>query len=47
MSKSNEKPKRNKPKILTKYNQFVVSRLKATPFWIREGTTDEGDSETT
>ncbi|ADO55774.1 hypothetical protein [Paenibacillus polymyxa] len=40
ISKNNEKPKRNKPKILTKYDQFIVSRLKAIPVWVREGTTD-------
>ncbi|WP_348621581.1 transposase [Paenibacillus polymyxa] len=41
MSKNNNNPKRNKPKILTKYDQFVVPRLKDIPVWVREGATDE------
>ncbi|MFC7558026.1 hypothetical protein ACFQ5D_04305 [Paenibacillus farraposensis] len=36
MSKNNEKPKRIKPKILTKYDQFVVPRLRDIPVWVRE-----------
>lgn len=41
MDKNDDKPKRNKPKILTKYDQFVVPRLRDIPAWVREGATDE------
>jgi DNA-binding NarL/FixJ family response regulator len=41
MSKNDEKPKKNKPKILTKYDQFVVPRLRDIPVWVREGLTDD------
>lgn len=41
MGKNDVTPKRNKPKILTKYEQFVVPRLKDIPIWVREGLTDE------
>ncbi|MGF7050101.1 transposase [Paenibacillus sp. DS2015] len=32
---------KNKPKIMTKYDQFVIPRLKDIPVWVREGVTDE------
>ncbi|NHN34697.1 transposase [Paenibacillus agricola] len=41
MSKNDEKLKKNKPKILTKYDQFVVPRLRDIPVWVREGLTDD------
>ncbi|NHN29642.1 transposase [Paenibacillus agricola] len=41
MSKNDDKPKKNKPKILTKYDQFVVPRLRDIPVWVREGLTDD------
>jgi DNA-binding NarL/FixJ family response regulator len=41
MSKNDEKSKKNKQKILTQYDQFVVPRLRDIPVWIHEGATDE------
>lgn len=32
---------KNKPKILTKYDQFVIPLLKDIPVWVRGGVTDE------
>jgi hypothetical protein len=41
MSNSNEKPKKHKPNILTKYELNVIPRLKDVAVWVREGLTDE------
>lgn len=37
----NNNKTKSKPKILTKYDQFVVPRLRDIPVWVREGLTDE------
>lgn len=39
MSKNNNISKRNKPKILTKYDQFVATRLRDIPVWVRDSET--------
>ncbi|CAM3016474.1 hypothetical protein PASE110613_12505 [Paenibacillus sediminis] len=41
MAENNHKPKKNKPKILTKYELNVVPRFKDIAIWVREGATDE------
>lgn len=41
MGKEDENTKKKKPKILTKYDQFVVPRLRDIPVWVREGLSDE------
>jgi hypothetical protein len=41
MSKNNDKTKRNKPSILTKYELNVIPRLKDIGTWVREGVTEE------
>lgn len=41
MAEKNEKPKRKKPKILTKYELNVVPRFKDIAVWVREGAADE------